>query len=276
MSSYRTQSRRLRRVLLRNNRAPSLRSFIPLTLVRRNRYASDLILLQLHAKIKGHRIYFGRYRVPHPRIGHRRAAIQRPCRKSAPEGNNRFARRKNICRMIPRRSAMKSVYTRNPAQIRPQSKQDFLNPPAVNHNLSPLKAGSPPRYPPYSPRPPSTREPAQRLRVESEEIPIIAQFSPKGGNGAVMGISELVPVTGLEPVRCRQRWILSPLRLPIPSHRRMKQPYYTRTRPKLQEKSPGRGRVAPPMISLQAPERGQQANFFYSLIQRKPSRRAKK
>ena len=28
----------------------------------------------------------------------------------------------------------------------------------------------------------------------------------------------LVPVTGLEPVRCRQRWILSPLRLPIPSH----------------------------------------------------------
>lgn len=30
---------------------------------------------------------------------------------------------------------------------------------------------------------------------------------------------KLVPVTGLEPVRCRQRWILSPLRLPIPSHR---------------------------------------------------------
>ena len=29
----------------------------------------------------------------------------------------------------------------------------------------------------------------------------------------------LVPVTGLEPVRCRQRWILSPLRLPISSHR---------------------------------------------------------
>ena len=31
--------------------------------------------------------------------------------------------------------------------------------------------------------------------------------------------SDMVPVTGLEPVRCRQRWILSPLRLPIPSHR---------------------------------------------------------
>ena len=31
----------------------------------------------------------------------------------------------------------------------------------------------------------------------------------------------MVPVTGLEPVRCRQRWILSPLRLPIPTHRQV-------------------------------------------------------
>ena len=31
----------------------------------------------------------------------------------------------------------------------------------------------------------------------------------------------LVPVTGLEPVRCCQRGILSPLRLPIPPHRRI-------------------------------------------------------
>ena len=30
----------------------------------------------------------------------------------------------------------------------------------------------------------------------------------------------LVPVTGLEPVRCCHRGILSPLRLPIPPHRR--------------------------------------------------------
>ena len=29
------------------------------------------------------------------------------------------------------------------------------------------------------------------------------------------GFWALVPVTGLEPVRCRQRWILSPLRLPF-------------------------------------------------------------
>ncbi len=33
----------------------------------------------------------------------------------------------------------------------------------------------------------------------------------------------MVPVAGLEPARCRHRWILSPLRLPIPSHR---QNYY--------------------------------------------------
>ena len=36
------------------------------------------------------------------------------------------------------------------------------------------------------------------------------------------GVSHiLVPVAGLEPARCRQRWILSPLRLPIPSHRQV-------------------------------------------------------
>ena len=29
----------------------------------------------------------------------------------------------------------------------------------------------------------------------------------------------MVPVAGLEPARYRYRWILSPLRLPIPSHR---------------------------------------------------------
>ena len=34
-------------------------------------------------------------------------------------------------------------------------------------------------------------------------------------------------MTGLEPVRCRQRWILSPLRLPIPSHRQVRGILYT-------------------------------------------------
>ena len=44
----------------------------------------------------------------------------------------------------------------------------------------------------------------------------------------------LVPVTGLEPVRCRQRWILSPIRLPIPSHRQ-KQVEYSITSIQTQE-----------------------------------------
>ena len=39
--------------------------------------------------------------------------------------------------------------------------------------------------------------------------------------------SSVVPVAGLEPARCRQRWILSPLRLPIPSHRHWCERYYT-------------------------------------------------
>ena len=38
--------------------------------------------------------------------------------------------------------------------------------------------------------------------------------------------SGMVPVTGLEPVRCRQRRILSPLRLPIPSHRQVQELLY--------------------------------------------------
>lgn len=37
----------------------------------------------------------------------------------------------------------------------------------------------------------SGRNPAQRIRPESEEIPTRVQFSPQGGNGTVVGISEL-------------------------------------------------------------------------------------
>ena len=36
----------------------------------------------------------------------------------------------------------------------------------------------------------------------------------------------LVPVTGVEPVRYRYHWILSPARLPIPSHRQILLTYY--------------------------------------------------
>lgn len=31
----------------------------------------------------------------------------------------------------------------------------------------------------------------------------------------------MVPAAGLEPARCHHRWILSPLRLPIPSRRQV-------------------------------------------------------
>lgn len=43
----------------------------------------------------------------------------------------------------------------------------------------------------------------------------------------------VVPVAGLEPARCRQRWILSPLRLPIPSHRQVRM-YYSHPNEKSQ------------------------------------------
>ena len=46
---------------------------------------------------------------------------------------------------------------------------------------------------------------------------IIRTHFPRGKSGS--DYIGLVPVAGLEPARCRHRWILSPLRLPIPSHR---------------------------------------------------------
>ena len=52
------------------------------------------------------------------------------------------------------------------------------------------------------------------------------EHKEKLANPVISRVCELfgvVPVTGLEPVRCRQRWILSPLRLPIPSHRQVYQ-----------------------------------------------------
>ena len=47
---------------------------------------------------------------------------------------------------------------------------------------------------------------------------------------------DMVPVAGLEPARCRQRWILSPLRLPIPSHRQVPC-YYSVLCPPFQEEN---------------------------------------
>ena len=47
--------------------------------------------------------------------------------------------------------------------------------------------------------------------------------------------SDVVPVVGLEPTRYRYQRILSPSRLPIPSHRPVVLAYYTRRRTKIQE-----------------------------------------
>jgi hypothetical protein len=41
-------------------------------------------------------------------------------------------------------------------------------------------------------------------------------------NSGFQGLYFLVPVTGVEPVRYRYHGILSPARLPIPSHRQRK------------------------------------------------------
>ena len=70
------------------------------------------------------------------------------------------------------------------------------------------------------PRP--NRSPAKRGRFGSEEQRRERALAfEKSRSKRYKACSDVVPVTGLEPVRCRQRWILSPLRLPIPSHRQI-------------------------------------------------------
>ena len=54
---------------------------------------------------------------------------------------------------------------------------------------------------------------AQAKKKQTQQAPAFSE--PCGG------ISDVVPVAGVEPARCRQRWILSPLRLPIPSYRQI-------------------------------------------------------
>ena len=69
---------------------------------------------------------------------------------------------------------------------------------------------------PFSPRPRAQRS-GSRPKKEKEPRP--AQFAAKAGNGAVRGPFDVVPVAGVEPARYRYHGILSPARLPIPSHR---------------------------------------------------------
>ena len=49
------------------------------------------------------------------------------------------------------------------------------------------------------------RSPAERVRFGKEEGANIVQFSPRGGNGTVFAPSDVVPVTGIEPVRLSSR-----------------------------------------------------------------------
>src|SRR5699024_7209077 len=72
------------------------------------------------------------------------------------------------------------------------------------------------------------RNPAKRLRFGEEEQRRERALTYKiSRSKRYKACSDVVPVTGLEPVRCRQRWILSPLRLPIPSHRQVRMVLYT-------------------------------------------------
>ena len=48
--------------------------------------------------------------------------------------------------------------------------------------------------------------------------------------------SFLVPVAGVEPARCHHHWILSPPRLPIPTHRRLQRSLYNRIQDLFKEK----------------------------------------
>ena len=50
---------------------------------------------------------------------------------------------------------------------------------------------------------------------------VVLPGTPKQKKQVLLNLLFLVSVAGLEPARCHQRGILSPLRLPIPSHRHL-------------------------------------------------------
>ena len=85
------------------------------------------------------------------------------------------------------------------------------------------------RPPSYVPRKNSAENPAKRISAESEEIPITAQFSPRGGNGAVMGISELERLMGVEPTYAAWEAAVLPM-----NYSRKYEGYYSRPFRKLQ------------------------------------------
>ena len=75
MSPDRTQTRSLCRMILRNDRAPSSRFFVPLAIVRWEWHTNDLIFFHVHAKVKGDGIHFCRDRISHPCIRYRRVGL---------------------------------------------------------------------------------------------------------------------------------------------------------------------------------------------------------
>ena len=104
----------------------------------------------------------------------------------------------------------------------------------ISSRLRPLACvPRPPSYvsrpPSYVPRKNSAENPAKRISAESEEIPITAQFSPRGGNGAVMGISELERLMGVEPTYAAWEAAVLPM-----NYSRKYEGYYSRPFRKLQ------------------------------------------
>ena len=77
--------------------------------------------------------------------------------------------------------------------------------------------------------------PAERIAAGSEEKARPAYEKAPRPFHRLRAFSELVPVVGLEPTRYRYQRILSPSRLPIPSHRHRMPVYYTRCKSEIQE-----------------------------------------
>ena len=57
-------------------------------------------------------------------------------------------------------------------------------------------------------------------KINRSRVHLASAFSVQK-NGTSAARSDMVPVAGVEPARYRYHWILSPARLPIPSHRRI-------------------------------------------------------
>ena len=77
---------------------------------------------------------------------------------------------------------------------------------------------------------------AQRIAVGKEEQRHERALAfEKSRSKRYRACSDVVPVVGLEPTRYRYQRILSPSRLPIPSHRHLLSAYYTGSLRKIQE-----------------------------------------